>query len=111
MYHAAQDGGRSALMMSSVNGYVVKDSQLVRAALYARVSSEQQAQAGTIGSQVAAIEQRVQQDGLPLRRPAGMPQQAGADGPVGGGGVERRAGAAGGPWADRAGVPTAIARH
>ncbi|MCY2953872.1 MAG: recombinase family protein [Planctomycetota bacterium] len=53
-------------MISSVNGYVVKDSQLVRAALYARVSSEQQAQTGTIGSQVAAIGQRVQQDGLSI---------------------------------------------
>jgi site-specific DNA recombinase len=34
----------------------------IRAALYARVSSEQQAQAGTIDSQVAAIVQRAEQD-------------------------------------------------
>jgi site-specific DNA recombinase len=36
----------------------------VRAALYARVSSEQQAQAGTIGSQVQALRERIAQDGL-----------------------------------------------
>ena len=38
----------------------------VRAALYARVSSEQQAQAGTVDSQVAAIVQRAAQDGLAI---------------------------------------------
>ena len=37
-----------------------------RAAIYARVSSEQQAEAGTIASQVAALEQRLQADGLTL---------------------------------------------
>jgi site-specific DNA recombinase len=37
-----------------------------RAALYARVSSEQQAEAGTIASQVAALEERVQRDRLSL---------------------------------------------
>jgi site-specific DNA recombinase len=40
------------------------NNQSIRAALYARVSSEQQAQAGTVASQVAAIEQRLGQDGL-----------------------------------------------
>jgi site-specific DNA recombinase len=35
-----------------------------RAALYARVSSEQQAEAGTIASQVAALRERIQADGL-----------------------------------------------
>jgi site-specific DNA recombinase len=35
-----------------------------RVAYYARVSSDQQAQAGTIASQVAAIEERIAQDGL-----------------------------------------------
>ncbi len=35
-----------------------------RAAIYARVSSDQQAEAGTIASQVAALEERLQQDGL-----------------------------------------------
>ena len=38
----------------------------VRAALYARVSSEQQAEGGTIASQVAALEERLQRDGLTL---------------------------------------------
>jgi site-specific DNA recombinase len=37
-----------------------------RAAIYARVASEQQAEAGTIASQVAALEERVRQDGLAL---------------------------------------------
>lgn len=35
-------------------------------AIYARVSSEQQAEAGTIESQVAALQQRIAQDGLML---------------------------------------------
>ncbi len=39
------------------------------AAIYARVSSEQQAQAATIASQVAALEERVAQDGLMLEPP------------------------------------------
>ncbi len=38
----------------------------LRVALYARVSSDQQANAGTIGGQVAAIEERVRADGLSL---------------------------------------------
>jgi site-specific DNA recombinase len=38
----------------------------IRAALYARVSSEQQAQAGTIDSQVAAILQRAAQDAVAI---------------------------------------------
>ena len=37
-----------------------------RAAIYARVSSEQQAEGGTIASQVAALEERLQRDGLNL---------------------------------------------
>jgi site-specific DNA recombinase len=45
-------------MVTSKDGY--------RAALYARVSSEQQAQAHTIASQVQAIEQRIAQEGLSL---------------------------------------------
>src|SRR5258708_6722769 len=40
--------------------------QATRAAIYARVSSDQQAQQGTIESQVAALRQRVQADGLML---------------------------------------------
>ncbi len=35
-------------------------------AIYARVSSEQQAEAGTIDSQVSALRERVEQDGYPL---------------------------------------------
>src|SRR3954464_2566878 len=38
----------------------------LRVALYARVSSDQQTQQGTIASQVAALEARILQDGLPL---------------------------------------------
>ena len=38
----------------------------MQVAIYARVSSEQQAQAGTIGSQLAALQQKVAQDGLQL---------------------------------------------
>ncbi|MCJ7544417.1 MAG: recombinase family protein [Phycisphaerae bacterium] len=38
----------------------------LRAAIYARVSSDQQAQCGTIASQVAALDQRVAADGLVL---------------------------------------------
>src|SRR6516165_12213950 len=37
-----------------------------RVAIYARVSSDQQAQQGTIDSQVEALQQRIQADGLPV---------------------------------------------
>src|SRR5262245_38600306 len=43
-----------------------RKQSIIRAAIYARVSSEQQAQEGTIASQVAALRQRVQDDGLML---------------------------------------------
>ncbi len=39
---------------------------LAKAALYARVSSEQQTQTQTIGSQVESIKQRIVQDGFDL---------------------------------------------
>jgi site-specific DNA recombinase len=42
------------------------ESAVVRAAIYARVSSELQAQRGTIGSQVEALRQRVREDALTL---------------------------------------------
>jgi site-specific DNA recombinase len=42
------------------------ERQELRAAIYGRVSSEQQAQQKTIDSQVAALEERVAQDGLVL---------------------------------------------
>lgn len=42
------------------------ESQELRVAIYARVSSEQQAQQKTIDSQVAALEERVAQDGFVL---------------------------------------------
>jgi site-specific DNA recombinase len=38
----------------------------IQAALYARVSSDQQTEAGTIASQVAALEERLKHDGLTL---------------------------------------------
>ena len=38
----------------------------LRAAIYSRVSSEQQADAGTIASQVEALKERVEQDGLAI---------------------------------------------
>jgi site-specific DNA recombinase len=40
----------------------------MRAALYARVSSEQQAEAGTIGSQVEALRKRIAEDGLEVEK-------------------------------------------
>jgi site-specific DNA recombinase len=40
----------------------------LRCALYARVSTERQAHAGTIESQISALEARIQADGLPLER-------------------------------------------
>jgi site-specific DNA recombinase len=42
------------------------DHLTIRVAIYARVSSDQQAESGTIASQVAALRERVQQDGLRL---------------------------------------------
>jgi site-specific DNA recombinase len=42
----------------------IKTPAAVRAALYARVSSDQQAQAQTIASQVEALEERMRHDGL-----------------------------------------------
>jgi site-specific DNA recombinase len=43
---------------------------LIQAAIYARVSSEQQAEAHTIASQVAALRERLRTDGVVV--PAGM---------------------------------------
>ena len=40
--------------------------QDLHAAIYARVSSDQQAEAGTIASQVDALKEKVAQDGLTL---------------------------------------------
>jgi len=45
---------------------MITKSDFRLAAIYARVSSEQQAEAATIASQVAALEERVVQDGLVL---------------------------------------------
>ncbi|MFC1634803.1 recombinase family protein, partial [Planctomycetota bacterium] len=42
------------------------NNRYVRAALYARVSSEQQAQAQTIASQIEALKERIAKDGLEL---------------------------------------------
>lgn len=46
----------------------IKCSESVRAALYARVSSQQQVQDDTIASQVHSIEQRIGADGLTIER-------------------------------------------
>ena len=43
---------------------MVEQSEVLGAALYARVSSDRQAEAGTIASQVEALEQRMRADGL-----------------------------------------------
>ena len=45
---------------------MIRTAQEIRAAIYARVSSDQQAEAGTIASQVAELRQRAEKDGLPL---------------------------------------------
>jgi len=45
---------------------MIRTVQEIRAAIYARVSSDQQAEAGTIASQVAELRQRAEKDGLPL---------------------------------------------
>lgn len=45
-------------------GMSVSKTPMIRAALYARVSSEQQAQQGTIASQLADLRQRIETDGL-----------------------------------------------
>ena len=50
----------------------IRNNQSLQAALYARVSSDQQAAAGTIQSQIATIEQRsdpVMPDGKPAAAP------------------------------------------
>jgi len=44
----------------------VPEASTIRAALYARVSSEQQAQQGTIASQLADLRQRIETDGLAI---------------------------------------------
>ena len=44
----------------------INNQSAVRVAIYARVSSEQQAQEQTIASQVAALRQRVAEDGFEL---------------------------------------------
>ena len=43
-----------------------QEGKIIRPAIYARVSSDQQTEQGTIASQVAALEARILQDGLPL---------------------------------------------
>src|SRR5947199_7108480 len=43
-------------------------SEPIRAAIYARVSTDQQAEANTIASQVEALEERLGRDGLPLEQ-------------------------------------------
>src|SRR4051812_9886155 len=55
--HAASMGHLS-------RGVITMDKATIRAAIYARVSSDQQAQEHTIGSQVEALTGRVREDGL-----------------------------------------------
>jgi len=52
------------MSMSQYN--TITSNKAVRAALYARVSSERQAQAGTIDSQLAAIMERAREDGVTI---------------------------------------------
>jgi len=49
-----------------MEGKTTTDQSLIRAALYARVSSEQQTQQCAIGSQIEALRERMQIDGLPV---------------------------------------------
>jgi site-specific DNA recombinase len=56
--------------MSMLQCNTINNNHSVRAALYARVSSEQQAQAGTIDSQVAAILDRARHDGAAIESEA-----------------------------------------
>jgi site-specific DNA recombinase len=46
---------------------MIRSDKHIQAALYARVSSDQQAQAGTIASQVEAIGERIRADGLSVQ--------------------------------------------
>jgi hypothetical protein len=55
--HSAVAGGISQSLQRP-------DKPLCRAALYARVSSDQQAEAGTIESQVAALQEQMRRDGV-----------------------------------------------
>src|SRR5579871_3059884 len=55
---------RGSVTMLQINS--IKNNNNVRAALYARVSSEQQAAAGTIQSQIDAIMHRAGEDGVEI---------------------------------------------
>lgn len=61
-----QEHLQTRLVARQPRGLRMKTIHLTTAAIYARVSSEQQAKAATIASQVAALEERVAQDGLTL---------------------------------------------
>ena len=52
-------------------------NEALRAGLYARVSSEQQARENTIGSQVEALRERIKEDGLPITPPVWAASGAG----------------------------------
>ena len=53
-------------MVTTLDTPMAEAPTTIRAALYARVSSEQQAQQGTIASQLADLRQRIETDGLTL---------------------------------------------
>src|SRR5260370_20201514 len=67
-YRSGQAAGQPPSIPRSMT--VMKDQpksvMTVRAAIYARVSSEQQAQQSTIASQIAALRERIHADGLTL---------------------------------------------
>ncbi|MGA8612638.1 MAG: recombinase family protein, partial [Xanthobacteraceae bacterium] len=65
-FHDSRPFGGGSVIMLDCNTITTNHCLPVRAALYARVSSEQQAQAGTIDSQVAAILQRAARDGVAI---------------------------------------------
>jgi site-specific DNA recombinase len=52
--------------MSMLQCNTINHNQCVRAGFYARVSSDKQAQAGTIDSQIAALVERAQRDGVTI---------------------------------------------
>jgi site-specific DNA recombinase len=58
--------------MMNNNSPTATPSPMLRVAFYARVSSEQQSQAGTIDSQVAMLRERIEQDGLSVEPAMGF---------------------------------------
>jgi site-specific DNA recombinase len=59
-------GRQTIAQQDKERGMTINNESAMRVAIYARVSSEQQAQEQTIASQVAALRQRVAEDGFEL---------------------------------------------